>query len=136
MAYIHVYKDNPTAGGTDGTLVSEGDNSSPVEVGPLNATNNEESSPIKLAIRCDSGYQTYGNTTIDPVGTNQDKWALADDNAGSPATWQDWGVALTVTEIIGATNKIFWAKAKAVSGEEPQNDSSVDLQVSTTIQAV
>lgn len=49
--YIGVYKDNPAAGGTDGTRVSEGDGSVPVSI-TLNATNNEISSPIKLALRC------------------------------------------------------------------------------------
>ena len=50
MAYIHVYKNNPTAAGTDGTQVSEGDGTQAISV-TLNAINNEESAPIKLALR-------------------------------------------------------------------------------------
>lgn len=133
MAYIHIYKNNPTAGGTDGQLVSEGDGSNPITVGPLNATNNEESAPVKLAVRCDSGYQTSGNTTIQPVGTTAAKWALAPDNGGSPGTWTSWGGTLTISSTIGATNTIFWLKAKATSDEVPANDTSVDLQVTATI---
>ena len=53
MAYIHVYKNNPTATGTDGTQVSEGDGTQAISI-TLNATNNEESAPIKLALRCDT----------------------------------------------------------------------------------
>ena len=58
MAYIHVYI-TPTAGGTDGTHVSEGTDLQPISV-TLNATNNEESTPIKLALRYDSGFHTNG----------------------------------------------------------------------------
>ena len=79
MAYIHVYT-TPTAGGTDGTQVSEGTGLQPISV-TLNATNNEESTPIKLALRCDSDFQTNGNITISVVGTTLTKWALAPDNA-------------------------------------------------------
>jgi len=135
MAFIHLYKDNPTAGGTDGVQVSEGTETDPITVGPLNASLNEESQPIKLALRCEPGYKTYGNTTVQPVGTNADKWALAPDNNGSPGTWGAWGGTLTITAEIGSTNYIFWAKARAVNGETPQNDRSVDLQVNAVIQA-
>lgn len=133
MAYIHMYMDNPTAGATDGVQVSEGTETNPITVGPLDGTTGEESAPIKLALRCEAGYQTYGNTTVTPVGTNADKWALALDNAGAPGTWGAWGAPLTITDVIGSTNYIIWAKARAVAGEPPQNDTSVDLQISATI---
>lgn len=135
MAYIHVYQGNPTAGGTNGTQVSEGTGTAPVSVS-LNASNNEESAPIKLALRCDAGYQTNGNITITPVGTTASKWALAPDNAGSAGTFGAYGASLTVSSVVGAANVIFWAKAKATSDETPQNDVSVDFQVQATIEAV
>lgn len=47
IAYIHVNKNSPTAGGTDGTMVSEGSGATPISV-TLNATNNEESTLIRL----------------------------------------------------------------------------------------
>lgn len=131
MAYIHLYKDNPTAGGTNGTLVSEGDGSSPVTV-TLNATNNEESSAITLALRCESGYQTVGNTTITPTGTTASKWALSSNGT----TWSDYGSALIISTTIGATNTLIYAKAKASSDETPMNDTSVDFQIQATIGAV
>ena len=134
MAYIHVYM-TPTAGGTDGTQVSEGTGLQPISV-TLNATNNEESTPIKLALRCDSGFQTNGNITISLVGTTQAKWALAPDNAGAAGTFGAYGADLVISSVVGATNVLFWAKAKATSDEAPQNDTSVDIQVTATIEAV
>lgn len=135
MAYIHLYKDNPTAGGVDGVQVSEGTGLNPVTTEYLNGTTGQESTPIKLALRCESGYKTYGNTTVQPVGTNADRWALALDNNGSPGTWTAWGGTLTITDEISFVNYIIWVKAKAEPGEPPQNDTSVSLQVNATIVA-
>lgn len=132
MANFHVYKNNPTSGGTNGTLVSEGTGSSPITVGPLNASNNEESAAITLAIRCESGYITTGSTVITPVGTTAAKWALSDNGS----SWGAYGAALTISTLIGATNMLFYAKAKATADENPANDSSVSLQVQATVAAV
>ena len=101
MAYIHVYT-TPTAGGTDGTQVSEGTGLQPISV-TLNATNNEESTPIKLPLRCDSGFQTNGNITISVVGTTLAKWALAPDNAGAAVTFGAYGADLVIATVVGAT---------------------------------
>lgn len=135
MAYIHVYMNNPTADGTDGVLVSEGTEQNPITVGPLNATENEESAPIKLALRCDAGYKTSGTVTIKPVGETADKWALAPDDGGVPGTWTDWGGQLEIADEIGSANYIFWIKARATSDEGPKNDATVDLQVQAMIVA-
>lgn len=132
---IHVYQGSVTSGGTDGTKVSEGTETAPIIVGPLNATNNEESSAIKLAIRCDTGYNSSGNTVITPTGTTADKWALAPDNEGVAGVFGAYGSALTISSVIGTTNTLFWVKAKALSTENPSNDASVDLVVNTTINA-
>lgn len=132
MAYLHVYKNNPTAGGTDGSQVSEGTELNPIATSALNATNNEESAAIKLALRCDTGYNTSGNTTITPVGTSASKWALSIDGT----TWGAYGAALTISTVIGVVNTIFYCKAKAASGESPANDVSVDLQISGNVVAV
>ena len=74
MAYIHMYT-GATGGGTDGTLVSENTGLAPITTAVLNATNNEIGDPIKLALRCETGYNTSGNTTITPTGTSAAKWA-------------------------------------------------------------
>lgn len=46
---IHIYKNNPTAGGKDGSMVSEGTNGNPITIGPLDASKNEESAPNKTS---------------------------------------------------------------------------------------
>ena len=125
MAYMGCYKNSPTAGGTDGTLVASG---TPISVGPLNAADNEESSVIKLAVRCDEGYATDADTVITPTGTTAAKWALALDSEGSAGTFGDYGAALTITATIDDTNTIFWAKAKATSDESPATDTTVTLE--------
>ena len=102
MAYIHVYM-TPTASATDGTQVSEGTGLQPISV-TLNATNNEESTLIKLALRCDSGFQTNGNITVSVVGTTLAKWALAPDSAGSAGTFGAYGANLVIATVVGATN--------------------------------
>lgn len=140
MAYIHVYQGNPTAGGTNGTLVSEATEASAISF-TLNASNNEESTAMKLAVRCEVGYQTTSaGVTVDIVDNSASgkdlKWALASDNAGSAGTFGAYGATLTLSGVIGATNVIFWVKAKATSDEAPQNDTNVDLKVEGIVEAV
>lgn len=130
---IHMYKGSVTSGGTDGTQVSEGDGSNPLTIGPLNATNNEESAAVKIALRCDSGYATSGNTIITPTGTSKNMWALASDNNGSAGAFGTYGTALTISDSISNTNKVFWVKAKSVDTENPSNDVSVNLVINTLI---
>jgi hypothetical protein len=132
MSYIHLYKNNPTAGATDGSQVSEGTGNNPITTSALNATTNEESSPITLAIRCEAGYKTSGNTTVAPTGTTADKWALA----GSDGVFGAYGSGITIATEITAVNTIFYAKAKTVSGEPPANDTGVTLQIAGTVLAV
>lgn len=133
MAYIHLYKGVVTAGATDGTRVSEGNGATPLVVGPLNLTINEESTPIKLALRCDTGYITTGNSVLTPTGDSADKWTLALDAAGSPGVFGEYGSPLTISSAIGATNTIIWAKAKAASDEVVQDDTSVKLNLICTV---
>ncbi|WP_378955373.1 hypothetical protein [Pelosinus sp. sgz500959] len=130
--YLHVYKNNPTEGGVDGSQVSEGTELNPITTSALNGTNNEESASIKLALRCDTGYNTSGNTTVAPMGASASKWTLSIDGT----TWGAYGAALTISTVIGVINTVFYCKAKAVSGESPANDVSVDLQISGNVVAV
>lgn len=86
--YYHLYMNNPTAGAVDGTQVSEDHAFTAPISAVLNASNNE-SKLIKLAIRCESGYETVGNITIKKLywngtttaetGGNLDKWKFAED---------------------------------------------------------
>lgn len=133
---IHIYKGTPTAGNADGTEVSEETGLAPISIGPLDCTSEEVSDPVKLGIRCEAGYQTTGDVTITPAGTTANMWALAPDNAGSAGVFGAYGAALTISSVIGATNTIFWAKAKTEDETLPVNDATVDLQVEATIEAV
>ena len=133
---IKIYKDNPTAGETNGTLVSSGTNTDPIESGSLKANENEVGASIKLATRCDSGFQTEGDTVISIIDSESvDKWSLAPDSGGSPGTWGGWGASLTISSTVGATNTIFWARARALDTEDPANDTSVQIRVAATIAA-
>ncbi len=139
---IKIYKNDPTAGGTDGTLVSSGTGLNPIESGAIKvpAAGYQEGSWIKLAVRCDTGYETVEDSSrharisiVDSTGVTL--WQLAPDNAGSAGTPEDWGDPLDFLTKIGATNTIFWARARVASTEEPANDESVDIQVAATIGA-
>ena len=133
MSLIGICFGTVTAGGTDGTRASEGTGATPITIGPLDTATNEESSAVKLAIRCDSGYAAAAGATITPTGTTATKWALAPDNSGSAGTFGAYGAALEFASAIPDSNVLFWAKAKTVSTETPTNDTSVDLVIAATI---
>ena len=139
---IKIYKGNPTAGGTDGTLVSSGTGLNPIESGAIKvpAAGYQEGSWIKLAVRCDAGYETVEDSSRHARISIEDSagvtlWQLAPDNAGSAGTPEDWGDPLDILTKIGDTNTIFWARARVAYTEEPANDTSVDIQVAATIGA-
>jgi len=130
--YIHLYKNNPTVGGTDGSQVSEGTGLNPITTNLLNSANNEESSAIKLALRCDAGYKTAGSVIIVPVGTTLNKWCLSLDGV----TWGGYGAVLTVSTVVTAVNTIIYCKAKSDNSEKPTSDISVSLQIFGSLLAV
>ena len=135
--YINIYAGNPTAGGTDGTAVSTGDTeASPVSV-TLNASN-AETAIVKCALRCNSGYNTSGNTVITFTGISTAKWQVAADNNYADATAAaaaTFASTLTISTSIAATNTIVWLKALSSTDESPANDTTADLQVDTTVVA-
>jgi hypothetical protein len=139
---IKIYKGAVTAGQTDGTLVSSGTGLDPIESGAIKvpAAGYQEGSWIKLAVRCDNGYETVEDSSrharisiVDSAKVTM--WQLAPDNSGQAGTPQDWGEPLDFLTKIGATNTIFWARARVAYTEEPANDASVDIQVAATIGA-
>ena len=126
--HLRLYMNNPTAGNTDGTEISSGTETLPLDV-TLDA-NNSESKAVKVAVRCDSGYLIEGDTTISFEGTNADKWQVAPENNYSDAAtaleFAVWSSTLTISGV-AAKNSVFWVKASSTAGEDPQNDRSVDL---------
>ena len=63
MGFLNIYKNNPTAGGSDGMKVATGN---PILTPYLDLAAGA-SADIKLALRCDSGKKTLGQTTITPI---------------------------------------------------------------------
>lgn len=132
---ISMYMNNPTSGGTDGTQIStDGAQTSPLSV-TLDATN-AESVIKKVALRCDTGYKTEGDTTISFNGTTADKWLIATDanyadaKAAAAATF---ATTLTIADSIGDTNKILWIKVSSATTEIPAKDISVTIHVANKI---
>ena len=126
--HLHLYMNNPTAGSTDGTEISSGDESLPLSL-TLDA-NQSEAKAVKVAVRCDTGYLIEGDTEIYFEGTNASKWQVAPDSgytdAAAALTYGLWNSSLTLSNV-GATNTVFWVKATSTNGEAPQNDRTVDL---------
>ena len=118
--HINVYKNEPTAGAKDGTLVStDGTFTSPISF-PL-------SRPIdslweKLAIRTEPGFKTTGETIIEVVGdTNNCIFLYWDkDENGIPK--------ISTNEPITDTNKIFYARA-STERERPGRYTNASIQV-------
>ena len=128
-AYINVYKNNPTEGGTDGTAVSTGgDNTSPITF-TLDASQNETQT-LKLAIRTESGYVTKGTTTISDQNDTNDRLKLSWTENG---TFTD---VISTEDEITSVNKIFYAQASSASTESPTTDTSASFVVNCVIASV
>ena len=129
--YSNFYGGAPTAGLKDGIPVTS-DGSSPLQFGVLNVTTNEESLPLKVAIRCISNVKTTAPTILSMVGANSDKYCFALDNAGSPGVWQSYGTMLIVADTITDVNTVFWMKARASMEESPVLDKSTYISAKAT----
>ena len=119
---------NPTAGDTDGTAISTGgDQTSPLVI-TLDASTNE-TKKAKLGIRCEAGYATTGDTTIQDNNDTADRWKFGLTENG---TFTD---TLVIASTIDTVNTIFYAQASSDSLETPTRDTSVSMRVNTVIQA-
>lgn len=123
--YINLYKGAPTAGGTDGTLVSEdGVGTSPVTF-TLDASQ-AESANQAVAVRCESGYEVDGDVTISASGTNAARWSFCATQSGTYTS------TLTLSGV-GATNTVFYVQADSLASESPGVDTSVSIDISATV---
>ena len=126
-AYINVYKNNPTAGATDGTAVStDGVFTAPISF-VLDASQNE-SQTLKLAVRTESGYIASDVTIADNNDTN-DRLKLCLTENGTFADTLSIGS-------VSAVNTIFYARASSADTETPQTDTSANFIVSGVIASV
>ena len=125
---LHIYMNNPTEGGKDGTEVSSRTELAPISV-LLDAGKGEEKA-VKCAVRCESGFHIDGALTVKFVGDHADKWKVALDNkytaetALESAEWKD----VISLQNVRDTNTVFWVKAISTADEKPQQDVSVDIQ--------
>ena len=125
-AYINLYMNNPTANGTDGTAIStDGTTTNPL-TDTLDATQNEETT-VTLAVRCEAGYETVEDTIISFDGTNKAKWSICRTSDGT------FGDSITITDTVKQKNILFYVKATSSSDEDPSNDTSVTLKLSTKV---
>ena len=125
---LHIYMNNPTVGGKDGTEVSSGTELAPISV-LLDAGKGEQKA-VKCAVRCESGFHIDGTLTVKFVGDHADKWKVASNNgytaetALESAEWKD----VISLQNVRDTNTVFWVKALSSADEAPQQDTSVDIQ--------
>lgn len=125
--YINVYKNNPTAGATDGTAVSTGGTFlAPIDF-TLDASENE-SKTVKLAVRTETGYVASGLSIADQNDTN-DRLKLCLTENGTFADTLSIGS-------VSAVNTIFYARASSADTENPQTDRSVSFKVKGVIASV
>lgn len=128
MPYINLYNGNPTAGLTDGNAVSlSGAQTNPVYV-MLDASI-QETATVKLAVRCESGYHTQGNTVISFTGTSAGYWTVCDTENGT------YSSSLTISNSIGTTNTVFYVKASSATSETPSIDTSVSIEIVAKVEA-
>lgn len=129
MAYIKIFFEDGD------TQVSEAPTTTNAVTFTLDASINEEGTPIQLYVLADDGY-VIDDVVITPTGTTATKWALAPDNSGSAGTFEAYGDPLDLGDGIDDTTHVpFWIKAKAIDSEVPTNDTTVTLVVSGTANA-
>ena len=136
--YLKLYQGNPTAGGTDGTEISEGGTfTAPIQATLVTDEEHGASSTIKCAARCVTGYQTDGTVELKfrkLEGTSYSDYSGDDYQISSDG--ETWASSLTFPNSIGATNTIFYVKLSAAAASAPANDRSVSLYHTETVKAV
>jgi hypothetical protein len=132
-AYMNLYAGTVTDGATDGTRIKLGAADTDPGILPLTVALNASTSEAKVipvALRCQTGFETSGDVKVSFQGTTAAKWSVCDTQTGTFAS------TLTISNTIGATNKVFYVKASSDTSESPANDTSVTIHVEAAIAAV
>lgn len=139
--YINFYTNNPTKGGTNGTLVSiHPSEASPITM-VLDASKNE-SKASKVALRCQEGYYALPEAVVSFTGdtASTQKWQIAlDDNysdADDALANANWVYRITIPDKIETTNYIFWVKATSAISELPGHDIGANIWVHAVVAPV
>lgn len=149
--YANIYTGGVNSGYQDGVAVSETHSLTAPITADFTVTKNRttETQVIKCAIRCITGYQTYGNTTLTlcqysngtytPVTSSN--WQICLDNnyidsktALNNGSWSN--TSITIADIVTDVNTIFWLKATATITESTSTDTSIAVLHEETIDAV
>ncbi len=139
---IRVYNNNPTTGLRDGNVVSQATGANPVDSGYITSppAGYENGAWIKLAARCDVGYETilydarYAQISIED-STGITMWQLAPDLADSPdePLASGWGDPLNFAAQIDDNNTVFWARARVNTVETIGNETDVDVRITASV---
>lgn len=145
---IKLYNGTVTKDAADGTELSQNG----TQTNPLSFTLNaakEESSCQQIAIRCASGYKTYGDTVITAYHYNSEtkkyepntgdtaKWFFAVgeyDSAANALTNAAWSNKLTISDVITDKNTLIWVKAASSKAEVPANDTDESIHIEAVIE--
>jgi hypothetical protein len=103
--YHHLYTNDPTAGGTDGTMVSEGRLFTSPIIATLNASESE-TKYIKCAIRCDSNYYSVGEASLTLGSWNGGSYSPGGGNTGKFALCKDKSTAGSITYTLSAVPSV------------------------------
>lgn len=121
MAYFNLYKNNPTAGGTDGSKVVSGN---PI-ITPYVDLASSEMAVVKLAARCDPGYATLQNTVIAPAAPETTLSASASTGAASVSVSSATGLQIGNRIAIGAGETQETKRITAIDGTTLSLDSAL-----------
>lgn len=121
MAYMNLYKNNPTAGGTDGSKVVAGN---PIITPYVDLASNE-TAIIKLALRCDTDYASLQPTVVTPAAPETTLSASASAGATTVAVTASTGLQIGNRIAIGTGETQEAKRITAIDGATLTLDSAL-----------
>ena len=127
---IELIMNNPTAGRTDGQIVSRSTQRFPIHA--IVNTKYANHTIVKMALRCTEGHESTGVTLVSFSGATAGMWGVApddsyvDERAAEEAAYLD---VIQINDVIGDTNYIIWFKVSTTGEESAMVDTSVVVHV-------